>query len=84
MKTNRHLPWIAFLFALSVWATTTHAAPAAPAAPPEEPDEYAQPRVSDPFAPVNRAVFKFNASSRVFSCSMGISVGFAPRRILSM
>ena len=60
MKRPLHLPlWAKFtaLLALSVWATYARAA--APAAS-EEPDEYAQPRVSDPFEPMNRAFFKFN------------------------
>ena len=60
MKPSLQLPRVAkfaVLLALSIWVTSTRAAP--PAAS-EESDEYATPRVSDPLEPVNRALFKFN------------------------
>ena len=60
MKTQFPSPLLGYFVAmltLSAWAVGAQAA--APAAN-EEPDEYALPRVSDPLAPMNRAIFRFN------------------------
>jgi phospholipid-binding lipoprotein MlaA len=68
MNATRHLSALFAAIVLAVLpAAVRAAAPAAPAPAPstisaqaDEPDEFAVKPVSDPFGPVNRAVFKFN------------------------